>query len=340
MFEELKNTIEEKTNSCIEDLKKADLKKIEEIRINFFSKKGIVSELMSKIKDIDDANRKEYGFLVNKFSNHILDLVNETKTRLTEEIILSKYLDEKIDVTLPGTLLNEASLHPLTIVTRDIEDYFIGLGYKVEEGPEMETDYYNFEAMNIDEFHPARDDHDSFYLNNGLLLRTHTSPVQARTMEKCAPNPINIICPGKTYRRDNDDFSHSHQFMQVEGLVVGENISFGHLKSTLLNLVRHLFGADKEIVFRPSFFPFTEPSVEVDVLMYDKDNNPFYLELLGAGMVNNKVLEMSGYDSKKFSGFAFGIGIERIAIVKYQIETIKNFYLNDLRFIKQFRGEN
>ena len=248
-------------------------------------------------------------------------------------------------MTLPGRRTRIGVVHPLQAVTNEVESLFISMGYTVEEGPEVEWDHYNFELLNLPKGHPARDMQDSFYITEESLLRTHTSPVQARVLEAAkGKGPVKIICPGKVYRRDDDDATHSHQFTQIEGLVIDTDITMADLKGTLLELARKMFGEDREIRLRPSFFPFTEPSVEVDVTCSKCSGHGCnickgtgWIEILGAGMVHPNVLEMSGFDSKKYQGFAFGIGAERIAMLKYGIEDIRNFYINDLRFINQFK---
>lgn len=250
---------------------------------------------------------------------------------------------EKVDVTLPGRPVKLGSRHPLTLVTDELKEIFLGMGYTVEEGPQVELDYYNFERMNLPADHPARDMQDSFYFDAKRLLRTHTSPVQARTMDKLCPQaPIKMISPGAVYRRD-DDATHSPMFHQVEGLVVDEGISLADLKGTLLNFVRQMFGEEREIRLRPSFFPFTEPSVEVDISCMlcggkgcrtCKDTG--WIEILGAGMVHPNVLKMSGYDPERYTGFAFGCGIERIAMLKYGIDDLRVMFENDVRFLQKF----
>ncbi|WP_054673488.1 phenylalanine--tRNA ligase subunit alpha, partial [Calditerricola satsumensis] len=251
---------------------------------------------------------------------------------------------ERLDVTLPGRPIPIGARHPLLQVIEEIEDIFIGLGFEVAEGPEVESDYYNFEALNLPKGHPARDMQDSFYITEEILLRTHTSPVQIRTMEaKGGAVPVKIICPGKVYRRDDDDATHSHQFMQVEGLVVDRGIRMSDLKGVLLAFAREMFGADVAIRLRPSYFPFTEPSAEVDITCVMcggrgcrvcKETG--WLEILGAGMVHPDVLRAGGYDPEQVSGFAFGMGVERIAMLKYGIDDIRHFYTNDVRFLEQF----
>lgn len=236
--------------------------------------------------------------------------------------------------------------HPLTRTVEEIEDLFLGLGYEIVEGFEVEQDYYNFEALNLPKSHPARDMQDSFYITDEILMRTHTSPVQARTMEqRNGEGPVKILCPGKVYRRDSDDATHSHQFTQIEGLVVDENIKMSDLKGTLELLAKQLFGEDREIRLRPSYFPFTEPSVEVDVSCFKCGGSGCnvckqtgWIEILGAGMVHPNVLEKAGFDSNKYSGFAFGMGPDRIAMLKYGIEDIRHFYTNDVRFLNQFKA--
>ena len=243
-----------------------------------------------------------------------------------------------------GYSFNKGTIHPLNQIIMDLEDLFIAQGYEVAEGPEIETDEYCFEKLNLPKGHPARDMQDTFYINPELLLRSQTSPVQVRTMLEKGGKPLAIICPGKTYRRDADDATHSHQFMQCEGLVLGKNISLSDLKGALLSMAKKILGEDKKIRLRPSFFPFTEPSVEVDVSCVKCGGkgcamckNSGWIEVLGAGMVNNNVLRMCGYNPDEVQGFAFGIGIERITMLKYGIDDIRNFYTNDLRFLRQFK---
>ena len=257
---------------------------------------------------------------------------------------MSKLRSEAIDITLPSTKIRVGSINPITKIINEVEDLFVSMGYDVLEGPEVESDLYNFEMLNLPKGHPARDTQDSFYITSDTLLRTQTSPVQVRTMlQNIEKTPIRIICPGKTYRKDNDDATHSHQFTQIEGLVVDKNISMSDLKGTLEIFAKRMFGSSREIRFRPSYFPFTEPSIEVDVSCFNCGGkgcnickNTGWIEILGAGMVHPNVLNMCGYDSDKFTGFAFGIGPERIAMLKYGITDIRNFYTNDMRFLKEF----
>jgi phenylalanyl-tRNA synthetase alpha chain len=285
------------------------------------------------------------GALANEVREAIASKIEEKQTALEAAEVERKLASETIDVTLPGRPVKAGTHHPLTSVVEEVEDLFLGMGYEVAEGPEVEQDYYNFEALNLPKGHPARDMQDTFYITEETLLRTHTSTVQARVMNKNeGKGPVKIICPGKVYRRDDDDATHSHQFMQIEGLVVDENIRMSDLKGTLEVFVKKMFGADREIRLRPSFFPFTEPSVEVDVSCAkcggkgcNVCKQTGWIEILGAGMVHPNVLEMAGYDSTKYRGFAFGIGVERIAMLKHGVDDIRHFYTNDVRFLDQFK---
>ena len=253
-----------------------------------------------------------------------------------------KLASENIDVTLPSRKVDLGGMNPLNKVIEEVEEIFISMGYSVAEGPEVETDKFNFEMLNLPKDHPARDMQDTFYITNELLMRTQTSPVQAREMLKSnGQGPVKILCPGKVFRRDSDDATHSHQFAQIEGLVVDKNITFSDLKGTLEHFIKSVFGENKKIRLRPSFFPFTEPSVEVDVSWGNEDdeNNIKWLEILGAGMVHPNVLEMAGFDPEEYSGFAFGMGVERIAMLKYGVSDIRSFYTNDIRFLQQFNND-
>lgn len=321
-----------------------DLKALNDIRVAYLGKKGPITEVLRGMGQLSAEERPKMGALANEVREAISEKI-ETKQKALEAAAVEKQLaSETIDITLPGRPVKVGNHHPLTKVIEEIEDLFIGMGYQVAEGPEVEKDYYNFEALNLPKGHPARDMQDSFYITEELLLRTHTSPVQARTMEKHeGKGPVKIICPGKVYRRDNDDATHSHQFMQIEGLVVDENITMGDLKGTLQVFAKKMFGKDREIRLRPSFFPFTEPSVEMDITCKicggegcNVCKGTGWIEILGAGMVHPNVLEMAGFDSKKYTGFAFGMGPERIAMLKYGIDDIRHFYTNDIRFLKQF----
>jgi len=321
-----------------------DLKALQDIQVAYLGRKGSITEVLRGMGKLSKEERPVIGELANKVRTTIQDAIDEKK-QLLERAELDKQLEkETIDVTLPGRSVNFGGQHILTSIIEEIEDLFIGLGYEVREGPEVETDYYNFEALNLPEGHPARDMHDSFYITNELLLRTHTSPVQARTMRAIdGAEPIRMICPGKVYRRDSDDATHSHQFTQIEGLYVDKNVRMSDLKGTLDLLAKQMFGADRDIRLRPSFFPFTEPSVEMDISCKvcagegcSVCKRTGWIEILGAGMVHPKVLEMAGYDPKEYTGFAFGMGPDRIAMLKYGIDDIRRFYTNDTRFLKQF----
>lgn len=337
--------LQELKAQALESIKNAkDLKELNDVRVAYLGKKGPITEVLKGMGKLSPEERPKMGALVNIIRDEIQSDLEVKQVELEQAEIEARFAKESIDVTLPGRPVSVGNHHPLTRVYEDIEDLFIGMGYTVEEGPEVETDYYNFEALNLPKDHPARDMQDTFYITEEMLMRTQTSPVQARTLEKYkGQGPVKIICPGKVFRRDDDDATHSHQFMQIEGLVVDENISMSDLKGTLEIFAKHVFGETREIRLRPSFFPFTEPSVEVDVSCFKCEGcgcnickQTGWIEVLGAGMVHPNVLEMSGFDSKKYSGFAFGLGVERIAMLKYGIDDIRHFYTNDIRFLKQF----
>jgi len=320
---------------------------LNEFKSKYLGKKGSFSEIAKMMKDLPNEEKPVFGKLTNEAKQAINEYINNQRIIIEEAIINEKLMKETIDVTLPGKDFEIGQTHLLTQIKEEIEDLFIGMGYQVMEGPEVEIDEYNFEKLNLPKDHPARDMQDTFYITDETLLRTHTSPVQVRTMlDNSEKGPIKIICPGKVYRRDDDDATHSHQFMQIEGLVVDKKTSMADLKGTLLEVAKKMFGSNRDIRLRPSYFPFTEPSVEVDVSCANCNGkgcnickHTGWIEILGAGMVNDKVLEASGYDSKLYQGFAFGMGVERIAMLKYGINDIRMFYLNDLRFNKQFTNE-
>ncbi|HHY72769.1 MAG TPA: phenylalanine--tRNA ligase subunit alpha [Bacillus bacterium] len=321
-----------------------DLKALNDIRVAYLGKKGPITEVLRGMGKLSEEERPIIGQLANDVRAAIQEKLEEKQERFEKQEVEKKLAMETVDVTLPGRPVRAGNHHPLTAVIEEIEDLFIGMGYQIAEGPEVETDYYNFEALNLPKGHPARDMQDSFYITEEILLRTQTSTVQPRTMHKHeGRGPVKIICPGKVYRRDNDDATHSHQFMQIEGLVVDENIRMSDLKGTLEVFAKKMFGEDRKIRLRPSFFPFTEPSVEIDVSCMCGGHGcsickqTGWIEILGAGMVHPNVLEMAGFDSKKYTGFAFGMGPERIAMLKYGIDDIRHFYTNDIRFLKQFK---
>lgn len=321
-----------------------EIKKLQDTRVSFLGKKGSITQVLKGMGKLTPEERPVIGEVANNVRNTITEAIEEKQETL-EAIALEEQLKtETIDVTLPGRKVNVGGPHLLTSIVEEIEDLFIGLGYEIKEGPEVETDYYNFEALNLPKDHPARDMQDSFYITNELLLRTHTSPVQARTMQaNKGQKPIKMICPGKVYRRDSDDATHSHQFTQIEGLLIDKDIRMSDLKGTLNIFAKKMFGEDREIRLRPSFFPFTEPSVEMDISCKVCNGEGCsvckgtgWIEILGGGMVHPKVLEMGGYDPKEYTGFAFGMGPERIAMLKYGVDDIRSFYTNDIRFLKQY----
>ncbi len=316
-----------------------------DVKALYFGKKGSLAEVMAEMKNLAPAERPAFGAIVNEAKNHIGDLIQKRQTEIETAIVNEKLAREAVDVTMPSRRVRLGTPHLLNQVIEEIEDLFIGMGYSVKEGPEVESDLYNFEMLNLPKSHPARDMQDTFYITEELLLCPQTAPVQVRTLlANTLHQPVKIICPGKVYRRDDDDMTHSHQFTQVEGLVVDDKTTIGDLKGTLLMFAKKMFGAERQIRMRPSFFPFTEPSVEVDVSCYKCGGvgcpmckHTGWIEILGAGMVNNNVLAAAGYDPTKFQGFAFGMGVERIAILKHGIDDIRHFYTNDLRFNRQFR---
>ncbi|WP_059103851.1 phenylalanine--tRNA ligase subunit alpha [Shouchella shacheensis] len=333
----------------VEALEKASAatseKEIQEVRVAYLGKKGPITEVLRGMGKLSAEERPVIGALANEVRDVIKQALEAKEQALAKEAVAAKLTSETIDVTLPGRPVQNGTVHPLSAVVEEVEDIFLGLGFSIEEGPEIETDYYNFEAMNLPKDHPARDMQDSFYFSEELLLRTQTSPVQARSMEKHeGRGPVKVICPGKVFRRDDDDATHSHQFMQIEGLFVDQNVRMSDLKGVLESFAKQFFGEERKIRLRPSFFPFTEPSVEVDVscgLCGGKGcrvcKHTGWIEILGSGMVHPRVLEMSGFDPHTYSGFAFGMGVERLAMLKYDIDDIRHFYTNDTRFLAQFK---
>lgn len=312
-----------------------------EIKNKYLSKKGEFSQLMNKIREASD--KKAFGEAYNNSRKVIEDSYNSKFTKLNEDKINEKLKEEEIDISLPGNNYRRGAENPFYKVKKEIEDIFVSMGYTVETGPEIDLDKYVFELLNIPKDHPARDMQDTLYIDNNSLLRSHTSSIQAHIMEKANGKPIKIICPGKTYRRDDDDMTHSHQFAQVEGLVIDKNINLGNLKGTLELFAKKMFSKDAKVRFRSSYFPFTEPSVEVDVSCFachgkgcPTCKGTGWIEILGAGMVHPNVLKMSGYDPEVYSGFAFGVGIERVAMLRYGIDDIRRFYQSDIRFIEEF----
>ncbi|WP_440961759.1 phenylalanine--tRNA ligase subunit alpha [Paenibacillus nitricinens] len=319
---------------------------LNDLRVKYLGKKGELTEVLRGMGGLSAEERPVIGQVANQVRSAIEEIIGAKQEAFQQQETQQRLQAEKVDVTLPGRRMQQGGIHPLSRVVQEIEDIFIGMGYRVAEGPEVETDYYNFEALNLPKNHPARDMQDSFYLTDDLLMRTQTSPVQIRTMQAMNGEvPVKIICPGKVFRRDDDDATHSFQFHQIEGLVIGSNIRMSDLKGTLQQFVQEMFGPNTDIRLRPSFFPFTEPSVEVDVSCFKCGGDGCrlckqsgWLEILGAGMVHPNVLKMGGYDPAKYSGFAFGMGVERIAMLKYGIDDIRHFYNNDMSFVKQFKS--
>ena len=322
----------------------ADMDALNGLRVKYLGKKGELTALLRGMGKLAPEERPKAGKVVNEARNELEERIAAKQEELKGKELANRLAGEKIDVTLPGRQANRGHLHPLTLTLNRIKSIFLSMGYSVEEGPEIETDYYNFEALNLPKGHPARDTQDSFYITGDILMRTQTSPVQARTMEAHEPNhPIRMIAPGRVYRRDDYDASHSPMFTQVEGLVIDKGISLADLKGTLELFLRRIFSEKAKVRLRPSFFPFTEPSTEVDVscVMCHGEGckvckGSGWLEILGAGMVHPHVLEMSGYDPKAVSGFAFGLGVERIAMLSYGIDDLRLLYDNDMRFLRQF----
>lgn len=344
---ELKAKIDVLKEEALAKIKASEnLDSLNQVRVAYLGKKGPLTEVLRGMKDLSAEERPKIGALANVVRDEITTMLEEKKALLEMERINQALAAETVDVTLPGNHVGVGQPHVLTQIIEEIEDLFIGMGYSIIEGPEVEEDRYNFEMMNLPKDHPARDMQDTFYITEEVLLRTHTSPVQARTMEKhdFSKGPLRMISPGRVYRRDSDDATHSHQFHQIEGLVVDEQITMGDLKGTLELFAKHLFGAEREIRLRPSYFPFTEPSVEVDVSCFkcggsgcNVCKHTGWIEILGAGIVHPNVLEMAGIDAAKYSGFAFGLGPDRVAMLKYGIDDIRHFYQNDVRFLNQFK---
>jgi phenylalanyl-tRNA synthetase alpha chain len=339
-------SIENIQSSALEAIQQAtSVAQLQEARLQFLSKKGQVASLMSTLKDLDPEERKSFGAQVNTLKATLEEAFEEALVRLERFELAQNLKNDALDMTLLGTNIALGTLHPLTLVTQSIEDVFIGLGYQVMEGPEVELDLYNFEKANIPANHPARDMQDTFYIDVEWLLRTHTTAIQTRVLEASAPHvPLKVICPGKVYRKDDDDATHSHQFTQIEGLVVGEGVTMANLKHTLETLAKAMFGEARVIRLRPSYFQFTEPSVEVDVSCHlcggsgcSICKQTGWIEVLGAGMVHPEVLRKAGYDPEVVSGFAFGCGVERIAMLKYGIDDIRHFYTNAAPFLSVFK---
>ncbi len=312
------------------------LQTLDQVRVDYLGKKGVLTQQLKSLGQLSADERPAAGQKINDVKARVQEAITARKDDLETAAVDQKLASESIDVTLPGRGQDLGGLHPVTRTLQRIEQFFAKAGYTVEQGPEIEDDYHNFEALNIPGHHPARAMHDTFYFDPGTLLRTHTSPVQIRTMEASEP-PFRMICPGRVYRCDSD-MTHTPMFHQVEGLLVEKNVSFADLKSTVEAFLRVFFERDLEVRFRPSYFPFTEPSAEVDIEWgREADGSIKWLEVMGCGMVHPKVFEHCGIDSETYRGFAFGMGVERLAMLRYGVEDLRMFFDNDLRFLRQFR---
>lgn len=318
------------------------LEKLNDVRVNFLGKKGELTAVLKSMKDVAPEERPKFGQLVNTVREEIEASIEQARKKMEQELREARLKSEVIDVTLPSVKNVVGHRHPNSIALEEVERIFIGMGYEVVEGPEIEYDYYNFEALNIPADHPAKDEQDTFYINSNILLRTQTSPCQVREMEK-GRLPIRMLAPGRVFRSDEVDATHSPSFHQIEGMVVDKGITFSDLKGTLQEFARELYGENTKVKFRPHHFPFTEPSAEMDVSCFKCGGagcrfckGEGWIEILGCGMVHPNVLKMSGIDPEEYSGFAFGIGLERIALLKYEIDDMRLLYENDIRFLKQF----
>lgn len=339
----MRDKLQEITKKAMEQIDAAqEMATLNDVRVAILGKKGELTAVMKSMKDVKPEDRPMVGQLVNETRNAIEEKLNDAKAKLEKAEMELKLKSEVIDVTLPAEKAKIGHAHPNISVLEEVENIFIGMGYEVVEGPEVEYDYYNFEALNIPENHPAKDEQDTFYINKDILLRTQTSPVQVRVMEK-GKLPIRMIAPGRVFRSDEVDATHSPSFHQIEGMVIDKNITFADLKGTLQEFVKQLFGPETKVKFRPHHFPFTEPSAEVDVSCFKCGGKGCrfckgegWIEILGCGMVHPKVLKMSGIDPDEYQGFAFGVGLERITLLKYEIDDMRLLYENDDRFLKQF----
>ncbi len=339
----MKERLEQIKAEALEKISAAvSLDDLNEVRITQLGKKGALTGILKSMKDVAPEERPKVGQLVNEARADIEAALEKAKTEMERKVREAKLKKEVIDVTLPAKKNNVGHRHPNTIALEEVERIFVGMGYEVVEGPEVERDYYNFEALNIPADHPAKDEQDTFYVNGDILLRTQTSSTQVHEMEK-GKLPIRMIAPGRVFRSDEVDATHSPSFHQIEGLVIDKNITFADLKGTLAEFAKELFGEETKVKFRPHHFPFTEPSAEVDVTCFKCGGSGCrfckgsgWIEILGCGMVHPHVLEMSGIDPEEYTGFAFGVGLERIALLKYEIDDMRLLYENDIRFLKQF----
>ncbi len=332
--------IKTKALACIESSDTLD--KLNDVRVNILGKKGELTAVLKSMKDVAPEDRPKVGQMVNEVRAEIEAFLENAKTKMEQAALEARLAEEEIDVTLPAKKQPRGHRHPNTTVLEEVENIFIGLGYEVVEGPEVERDYYNFEALNIPADHPAKDEQDTFYVNGDILLRTQTSGTQVHEMEK-GRLPIRMIAPGRVFRSDEVDATHSPSFHQIEGLVIDKHVTFADLKGTLAVFAKELFGEDTKVKFRPHHFPFTEPSAEMDVSCFKCGGKGCrfckgsgWIEILGCGMVHPHVLEMSNIDPEQYTGFAFGVGLERITLLKYEIDDMRLLYENDERFLKQF----
>ncbi|GAC45315.1 phenylalanyl-tRNA synthetase subunit alpha [Pediococcus acidilactici NGRI 0510Q] len=342
----LQDKLKELEEKGLQEIKVTDeLSKLNKIRVNLLGKKGPLTEILRGMRDLSKEERPKVGQYANQIRDNLKEQIEARKAELEQAALDRQLASETLDVTLPGSPVRQGQPHVIQQIIDNLEDLFLGMGYQIVEGPEVELDRYNFEMLNLPKDHPARDMQDTFYLTNEVLMRSQTSPVQARTMEKhdFSKGPLKMISPGVVYRRDTDDATHSHQFHQIEGLVIDKNITMGDLKGTLITMAKELFGDRFEVRLRPSYFPFTEPSVEADVTCFNcmgkgcsVCKNTGWIEVLGAGMVHPNVLKMAGVDPEEYGGFAFGLGPDRFAMLRYGVDDIRNFYLNDVRFLSQF----
>ena len=339
----MKELLEKIRSEAIERMENADnLDMLNDIRVAYLGKKGELTQVLKSMKDVAKEDRPKVGQMVNDTRTALEARMEEIRKQIAARQREAKLAAETIDVTLPAKKMKVGHRHPNTIAQEEVERVFVGMGYEVVEGPEVELDYYNFEALNIPANHPAKDEQDTFYITKDILLRTQTSPVQVRVMEKKKP-PIRMIAPGRVFRADEVDATHSPSFHQIEGLVVDRNITLADLKGTLAEFAKEMFGPETKVKFRPHHFPFTEPSAEMDITCFKCGGKGCrmckgegWIEILGCGMVHPKVLKMSGIDPEEYSGFAFGIGLERIALLKYEIDDMRLLYENDIRFLNQF----
>lgn len=339
----MKEKLEQIKAQALAQIEASDaLDKLNEVRVNVLGKKGELTAVLKSMKDVSPEERPKVGQMVNETREEIEKVLEEARARMEKAFREAKLKAEVIDVTLPAKKALIGHRHPNTIALEEVERIFIGMGYDVVEGPEIEKDYYNFEALNIPADHPAKDEQDTFYITGEFLLRTQTSGTQVHEMEK-GKLPIRMLAPGRVFRADEVDATHSPSFHQIEGLVIDKNITFSDLKGTLAEFARELFGEDTKVKFRPHHFPFTEPSAEMDVSCFKCGGSGCrfckgsgWIEILGCGMVHPHVLEMSGIDPEEYTGFAFGVGLERIALLKYEIDDMRLLYENDIRFLKQF----